>query len=251
MDALTDLITNTIANKTWDHNGGPCTIEPHGNLLCVSQSFQVQCEVKEFLADLRASRRAVPNVVVELQWLWLDNGQYQQLLGGAKPAGDGQTRLAVDAKALERLGRTAPGFRGQIACANGQLVHLATGDRRSIVVNAVPIVGDAGPVGYSPVVRTPNAGVVVQLRASVVPGEATAILDVQSAVTRWGKPQAAAQVGAARGSSPVQQPNIPAQQLATIVRVPLGEPVLLGGMTFRPPGRPAWTRPATTRRSFT
>ena len=85
-------------------------------------------------------------------------------------------------------------------------------------------------------VRTPNAGVVVQLRASVVPGEATAILDVQSAVTRWGKPQAAAQVGAARGSSPVQQPNIPAQQLATIVRVPLGEPVLLGGMTFAPAG---------------
>ena len=39
-----------------------------------------------------------------------------------------------------------------------------------------------------------------------------------------------------RGSSPVQQPNIPAQQLATIVRVPLGEPVLLGGMTFAPAG---------------
>jgi hypothetical protein len=255
MNVLTESITNTVATKTWQENGGVGTISPHGNLLCITQSFQVQCQVKAFLADLRAKRRAVPTVVVDLQWLWLDGGQYEQLLG-AKPSSGARTQLAVDAKALDQLGRKAPGFRGQITCANGQLVHLASGDRRSVIVNTIPIAtgGTDAPIGYGPVVQVPNAGVVIELRPTVVPGGKTATLDVQSIVTRWGKPQTTAHVGAAvppgktvkstaakklavggpagLSSCPVQLPNMPAQQLATTVRVPLGKPVVLGGMTF-------------------
>ena len=120
----------------------------------------------------------MPTVVVDLQWLWLDGAQYEQLMGRSKPAGDGRTRLAVDTKALDLLAHKAPGFRGRIVCANGQLVHLASGDRRSAIVNTIPVVG--GGVGYSPVVQVPNAGVVVELRPTVVPGGTTAIVDVQS-----------------------------------------------------------------------
>ncbi len=179
------------------------------------------------MAELRAKRRAAPTVVVELQWLWLDSGQYEQLLGGAKPS-LAASSLAVDAKTLDLLGRKAPGFRGRIACANGQLVHMAAGDRRSVIVNAVPVVG--GGIGCSPLVQVPNAGVVVQLRPTVQPG-GTALLDVQSLVTRWGTPLPTAHVGAVW---PVQQPVMPAQQFATTVRVPLGKPVILAGMTFAP-----------------
>ena len=182
VDVLMDLITNLVATKTWQDNGGTGTISSlSATAFASARLYQVQCEIKAFLADLRAQRRAVPNVVVELQWLWLDGGQYAQLQGSTKHSDDGITHMTVDAKALERLGRTAPGFRGRIACANGQLVHLASGDRRSIIVNTVAALGG----GHSPVVQTPNAGVVVQLRPSVVPGEKAAIVDLQSAVTRW------------------------------------------------------------------
>jgi hypothetical protein len=248
MEALMDLIRDLVATKSWQENGGNGVISAQDNLLCVSQSFQTQCEVKAFLANLRAKRRAAPTVVVELQWLWLDGGQYGQLLGGAKPSSDGRTQLGVDAKALDLLGRKAPGFRGRIVCANGQLVHLASGDRRSIIVSAIPVVG--GGIGYQPVVQELNAGVIVELRPTVAPGGTMATIDVQSMVTRWGKPQSTAQVGAAwpaniagepattgpagSGSCPVQRPNMPTQQLATTVRVPLGKPVALGGMTFAP-----------------
>jgi hypothetical protein len=254
INSLMDVITSTVATKSWVDNGGTGTISRHGNLLCISQTFRIQCEVKALLAGLRATRREVPTVVVDLQWLWLDGAQCEQLQGGAKPSTAGQTRLSADASALDLLGHKAPGFRGRIVCANGQLVHLASGDRRSVIVSTIPVVGSG--VGYSPVVQVPNTGVVVEVRPTVVPGGTTAIVDVQSIVTRWGKPQATVHVGAAwpssqvsdgtaadkkvtvepagSGSCPVQLPNMPAQQLATTVRVPLGRPVVLGGMTFAP-----------------
>ncbi len=88
-----------------------------------------------------------------------------------------------------------------------------------------------------------------------------ATVDVQSMVTRWGEPQAMADAGAASppsqaaagpnkdvvrqktavdsavsGPCPGQLLNMPAQQFATTVRVPLGTPVVLGGMSFAPAG---------------
>jgi len=254
MDVLMNLITKNVAPATWSEGGGIGTIWSHGNLLCVRQNFQVHREVEAFLADLRAKHRATPTIVVDLHWLWLDGGQYKQLLGDAKPSSNGRSTLGVDAGALDKLGRTAPGFRGRIVCANGQLVHLTSGDRRSIIVNANP-----DGISYQPVAVVPNVGVVVELRPNVGPGGTTATIDVQSIVTRWGKPQATIHVGAAwpskqvttgtnkdavneetsvspAGSSscPVQRPVMPAQQFATTARVPLGKPVVLGGMTFAP-----------------
>ena len=105
-----------------------------------------------------------------------------------------------------------PGFRGRIVCANGQLVHLAAGDRPAVIVSTIPVV--QGVVGYYPVVQVPNVGVVAELRPTVVHGNRAATLDVRSLVTRWAKPQATVYVSAA---APVQRPIMPAEQLATTV----------------------------------
>jgi hypothetical protein len=260
MQELQDMITNEVSPKSWTDGGGNGTISSHGQFLCVTQTFQIQLELKEFLARLRARQRVVPTVVVELQWLWLSNGQYDELVGSGKGSSEVRTRLAVDPKVLKSLDGKVPSFRGRIVCANGQLAHLSAGDRRSLIVGAIPVVGSG--VGYQPLVQTPNLGVVAELRPTVVPGGRIAILDVHSTVTRWGKTQKTALLGggqseltrvakdaklgtsseetsvAPAGSStcPVQQPDIPAQQLATTLRVPLGKPVILGGMTFAPSG---------------
>ncbi len=78
-------------------------------------------------------------MVVDFQWLWLATGPYQQLTGDRASTAD-RAASAVDAKVLGQIAAKAPGFRGRILCANGQLVHLASGDRRSVIVGAIPTV---------------------------------------------------------------------------------------------------------------
>jgi hypothetical protein len=279
-DSLIDLITSTVRPSTWDACGGPGSIQRFRCMIVFAQTREVHREVELLLADLRAKQLASPTLLVELQWLWLDAKQHEQLVGGGKQATDGKHSLAVDAKALEELARTVPGFRGQIACSNAQAVHLASGDRRSVISSTIPVMDRS--VGYQPMIQVPNVGIVVELSPIVAPGATTALLHVQSTVTRWAKPQPPlVHVGASwpphlateggvvapppapadqpgqpgkpaptrymapqeitkepggSASSPIERPQMPAQQLATTLRVPLGKPVIVGAMTFAPEG---------------
>jgi hypothetical protein len=142
-DSLIELITTTVAPKSWDCNGGqgPIAVYPPDLSLVVSQTQEVHGEIAALLAKLRAQRRAItPTVVIDLQWLWLDTTRYGRLLGGKPPAA-GQISLPVDAQILDEVARRAPGFRGRAVCINGQLVHLASGDRRSVISGATPATG--------------------------------------------------------------------------------------------------------------
>jgi hypothetical protein len=279
-DSLIDLITSRVRPSTWDACGGPGSIQRFRCMIVFAQTRDVHRDVELLLADLRAKQLASPTILVELKWLWLDTKQHEQLVGGGKQATDGKHALAVDAKALEQLARTVPGFRGQIACSNAQWVHLASGDRRSVISSTIPVMDRS--VGYQPMIQVPNVGIVVELRPSMAPGATAAMLDVQSTVTRWAKPQPPlVQVGASwpphlateggvvapppapadqpgqpgkpaptrymapqeitkelggSASSPIERPQMPAQQLATTLRVPLGKPVIVGAMTFAPEG---------------
>jgi hypothetical protein len=260
IDAVIDMITSTVQPHTWDSAGGPGTISFFDNLMVVHQTLRIHREIDALLAEIRARRAAVGTLVVELHWLWLDAAQHEDLLIKLKPAKAEYASLVVDANALAQLARKVPGFHGQIACSNGQLVRLASGDRRSVISSAIPVIGSG--VGYQPVIEVPNEGVVLELRANAVHGAEAAVLDVQSAITRWGRQRPTARVGASwppfqsteslndvgktvhettmepggSASAPIDQPNMPAQELATTVRVPLGRPVILGAMTFSPAG---------------
>lgn len=260
-DGVIKMITSTVEPTSWDEVGGPGSITRLGNVLVINQTLRIHGQIAVLLEEVRAKRAAGSAMVVELQWLWLDATQHEQLVGHTRPPAAGRTPLAVDAKALQKLAGEVAGFRGQIGCSNGQLVHLVSGDRKSAFTSAIPVIGSG--VGYQPVVDSPNVGVVVELRASAVPGAEAAILDVQSTVTRWGKMPPSVHVGASwppyqatEGSSSkeghvyqettqepggsssvaVDRPVMPAQQIATTVRVPLGKPVVLGAMTFAPSG---------------
>jgi len=253
---LVDVITNMVQPSTWDSAGGPGSIKVFAQLLVIAQTQAVHREIETLLADIRAKRRAMPTVVVDLKWLWLDQRQYEQLAGG-KQAAPGRTDLALDAKALEQAAGMVGGFRGRIVCQSGQLAHAASGDRHSTITSAIPVVGSG--IGYQPVVQVPNAGVVLELRPTVAPGGETALLDVQSVVTRWdqggpparvgaswppaqvteaaakpGEPQESTQEPGGTATCMVDRPIMPAQQFASTVRVPLGKPVVLGAMTFSP-----------------
>ena len=108
--------------------------------------------------------------------------------------------------------------------------------------------------------RHPNLGVLLQVLPVVDQGSRTAVLSLTSTVTRWGDQPASVSVG---GESPpaeikefgnesetsqvpagsaratVDRPNIAAHQVASSLRVPLGQPILVGGLTLDPTGETA------------
>jgi hypothetical protein len=243
-DSLIDTITTTVHQDTWEATGGCGTIKPYDMFFVINQSQSVHSEVDHLLADLRAKRQAMPIVVVDLLWLWLDKNQYDRLIPAGKTAEAGQTGIVIEQKDLDLTAKTADGIRGRISCVNGQLVHLSSGDRRSFVTGALPATksGDSS----RPLVQYTNAGIVLEIRPTIAPGAKTATVQVQSTCSRWLKPEPAAEGAAASGqgegarradgstSPKLDQSVMPTQQMAATVRVPLGKPVLVGAMTFAP-----------------
>jgi hypothetical protein len=94
----------------------------------------------------------------------------------------------------------------------------------------------------------------LQVTPSLLPGTDTAVIDLQSTVTGWQQPDqpillgsssrpgiketgeqgVSVQVPGGAGFTTVDRVIMPAQQLATTLRVPLGRPVLVGGLTLNP-----------------
>jgi hypothetical protein len=261
---LIDLITNTVAVKTWADNGGTGTVSRYDRMLVISQTQEVHAQVEQLLAELRARRLATPTLSVELHWLWLDAKQRDKLLAGQAKPSAGELSLAVDPERLRQVAREAPGFYGRLACPSGIGTAIAAGDRREIIQNALPAAG-VGAIGYQPVISVPNVGVTAEVRPTFVPGTKTATLDVTSIITRWDPSRKPAIVGAAwpakeqvlawnslpatptqpvvpsvrtvstqggSSSCPVDLPVMPTQQMGTTLHVPLGKPVVVGAMTF-------------------
>ena len=194
-DVLENLITTTIATKTWQENGGTGTISHHSDgVLVISQTRAVHTQIEQLLDELRQRRQAKPAFSVELHWLWLDAKHRGHLLAGRAKASDGQVSLTIDRQRLRQIARDVPGFHAQVASMNGLGTGMEAGDRRSIIMSATPV---AYGVGFQPVVSVPNVGVTAQVRATMVPGTKTAMLDVASIITRWGPERKPAIVSAA------------------------------------------------------
>jgi mRNA interferase MazF len=166
----------------------------------------------DLLETLRATKRAVPTVVVDARWVLLDSE-------------------SLDPVTLEELTGAASGARGRIACTSGQLVHLAAGERRVVATGAVPVVG--GGIGYQPEIATANVGIVLEVRPTVAHDRKTAVLDVRNIVTQWRKPGTPIKVDG-DATARVDRVVMPTQQFAATMRVPIGRPVLIGGITLAP-----------------
>ncbi len=145
----------------------------------------------------------------------------------------------VDRKALAALAGEAERFHGQVSCLNGQTVHIVSGRLHTVLQGGYPVVG-GDAVGYQRMVDTPHVGALLQVTPSLLPGSNTAMVDVGSQVARRTSANAGAPIDAATGTArpaeedglQVERLNVVVQQLATSLRLPLGEPVLVGGLSF-------------------
>ena len=253
---LLRIIPETIAPTTWDGSGGQGSIYGYKNHdFIVNQTRTVHQQIERFMEMInRGGENAAQSMVVEAYWLLLDSSQLERLRSPGKPDGK-QVRLSVNPKVLEELARSAPGLRGQIACFNNQTVHIVAGDRRNVILGSVPVVG--GGVGYQPVTANVNIGALLQVCPAYISGMNSASVDIESTVTGWREglepvrlnsttPPMDVPEDATPGAPSIKEPGntnslivldrvcMPAQQIACTLRVPLGKPVLVGGLTLDP-----------------
>jgi hypothetical protein len=254
VEDLIETIKTIVGPDTWDDVGGWGAISYFSGLLLIRQLPENHEEIDELLETIRSQGGTAQTAIVDAHWLLLDSAELGQLVPPNPSPARGTSRLTVDQAALNKLAGQVPGYRGRLTCFSGQTVHLASGSRRALVTSAIPVVGSG--VGYQPVLAVPNVGVVLQVTPSLLPGMEAAILDVQSTVTGWNEPEQLPFVGSDSpptakleghmgaqtltqepGGSPsvtIDRADVPTHQLAATLRVPLGEPVLVGGLTLQP-----------------
>jgi hypothetical protein len=202
---------------------------------------------------------------VDATWLVLDPTQRDSLQTAAADSAHGPAgATALNTKLFRELAAQSAAFRGRIVCLNGQKVHLTTGSRRVISRNATPTVG-VGAAAYSVLSGVVNVGAVLQVTPSISGDRHSAFVDVQSAITHWGKPGEPIKVTGQSfsGSSDktaggllkqematIDRPNVGTQEWSTTASMPLDVPVLIGSATLTDPNDDAEKLVGAARREL-
>ncbi|MEX2170287.1 MAG: hypothetical protein WD851_13320 [Pirellulales bacterium] len=259
MDDLITVLVATVAPDTWVVNGrGDADVKAFGNSIIVRQTSAVHRQIEQLLQQLRAGSGERKSVSIDARWLLLTSDELDQLM-----AADEAGNATLSRERLAEFTRRPASIRGQTNCFSGQLVYVVSGTKRNIVSGYIPVVGslDDGSeaaqlaslsggakvrfvadvtfkpdaqrnVGYQPIVEKPNVGALLEIRPTLVRDSNTAIVDLKATVT--GSATAAPTVSPAPGPPEIDRVAIQSQVLATTLRVPLGEPVLVGGLTYAP-----------------
>jgi hypothetical protein len=185
---------------------------------------------------------------------------------------DQQALPEVDRKRLAEFTRRPGSIRGITTCFSGQLVYIVSGTRQNVVSGYIPVVGslDApnrteqlaseqhqslvrlvsdrsavlsnsdSQVGYQPVIEKPNLGALLEIRPTRSPSNGqspSAVVDLKSTITSPARPQPELDGNAqsAAIAPVVDRIAIETQEFATTLRMPLGKPILVGGLTYAPP----------------
>ena len=261
IDSLIKLMQDMVDPPSWrDAGGSEGSVRQFGSLLIVTQTEENHREIQSLIDGIR--KEVGPTRMVNVRADWVLVGP-DELRGLVKPAAAGNesardagqaaakpSSQEVDRGALDKLWGQTVHYRASVTGFNGQTVHVTSGRGRTVVTGLEPAVGTGvGLFGL----RTSlvQAGATLQVTPSVTPDGKSAVLDVRSVVSDWDTPGAPIKApaptttgpmveegrlvkGMAAEAPPVDRINVLAQQLRTTLRVPLGKPVLVGGMTLEP-----------------
>ena len=264
MDDLLRVLTTTIAATTWSDVGGTGNVQPLGSSLVVWQSQAVHEQIEDLLKQLRAVSGERKTLTIDARWLLLNSDDLDQVI---LPNQNGPPK--VNRTLLANLTRRPTSLRGITTCFSGQTVYLVSGTRRNVVSSYIPVVGsldrpngnerfavrqngavmrfaadvpgfgggNESRVGYQPVVTTHNFGALLEIRPTTVRGTDMAVVDLKSTLTVSGEPSGKTASRSLLAPSPpiVDRIAIETQELATTLRMPLGQPILVGGLTYVSP----------------
>ncbi len=270
MDDLRNAITSVVEPTSWDEVGGPGSVEQLGTSLMIRQTATVHEQIESLLTQLRAETGERQNVAVDARWLFLDSDELDQLIS---PDQEGRPRidremLATFTRRPSSIRGLTKCFSGQLVYLvsgtqqnvvssyipivgsldrpqrqNAQYASLGGGARYTFTaqnplggLQPEASGGSRRSVGYQPVVEKPNFGALLEIRPTLISGEEAAIVDLKSTLTGPAEPLARSIVQRAPEhlAPEVDRVATTNHELATTLRIPLGEPVLVGGLTFVP-----------------
>lgn len=216
-----------------------------GNTLAIAQTDESHARTQRFLAAMREVTRPVH---VDAFWLILAPDDVARLLKDPKPAA--AAGAEVDAAALAAITDRRLHARGAVSCVSGQRVQLLAGRVRTVVIDQTSLVG-TGATAYDPEVENLLAGTTLQIRPMLADGKAR--VDVVVSGGDWTEPAPPVRVahhqavyapatqptdlsvsGRYEADAVIDRVNMSIHHLATTVRLPLGRPTLIGGMTVEP-----------------
>jgi hypothetical protein len=261
MDDLKRVLVSTVAADSWAENGsGEGEVQSLGTALVVWQSPEVHEMIHGLLRQIRLGVGDRKTMTVDARWIFVNSDELDRLM-----VSDQQGVPTVDRDVLAEFSRRAGSIRGITNCFSSQLVYLVSGVRRNVVSGYIPVVGQVGPpadieqlasspsrslvqfasdsstleggngaqVGYQPIVDKPNLGVLLEIRPTYLRDAGDAIVDLKSTLTNADEQV----LPAGNGTMPptVDRIAIGTHEFATTLRMPLGKPVLVGGLTQVPP----------------
>ena len=233
---LSDLLVETIDPPSWVQNGGSIgSVRALGGMLIISQSPANHDALAKLLGEIRTESSKL--VTVHAHWVLLQSEELEAL-AGKRDEKQSSAAQEIDSSALSKLGSKVVHYRGQTSCFNGQTVHLVSGRGRTAITKVTAVTGDN--VGlYDPDAQVVQSGAMLQITPMLSQDGKQAVVDLQSVVSEWDPAPAGMEVKEpstrpSAATATLDRVNVLVQQLRTTVQVPVGKPVLVGGMTFEP-----------------
>lgn len=253
MNSLIETITSTIDPDGWADVGGPSTIAPVGSSLLISTTGETHAKLTALIDLFRQRWGSLRTISVHAHWLWLTPSQVEAAL--PTPANDAahkQTSLnSLDPESWKKLLTAAEqnaarnSYHAIVTCYNGQTVATQAGSQRLAVIGLMPVTtsGENASVSYTPQLRTIHDGATLQVTPLATRHVKYVVLDVHSRVNllppvaplakeEEAKPFAAVNNDPRRLVEALDRGSVQTQRIETTLRVPVGQPTLIGGMTF-------------------
>lgn len=233
-DEILKVIVDTVAPETWRDNGGNVgSVRLMSGLLIVSQTPDNQKLIQALFSQLREESSHMVTVVA--RWVLLDSAQLEQYAQPLKQAEGTAAIETINLGALEKA-NVALKYRAQITCFNGQTVHLTSGRARTVVTGLEALVGQGG-AAYQPDASAVQDGISLQLTPMLPVGSPTALVEIDNVVSSWNglapaPPAPTSQPTNMEAPGTLDRVDIAVQHLHTTVAVPVGKPILVGGLSM-------------------
>lgn len=220
---LRDLIKSIVGGEmAWVDGGGRGQINYLDGTFIIYQTHANHKETRAFLAQLRAARRRAGidrPVSIDARWVTAD--------GLLSATGNGSHLPA--ALTTAQLAALTVVHHGRIACFNRRRVSVSGGSGELVVTGIEPVVSE-NVAAERPVVRMVHWGPILDITASIGRDGRTATAAIRSTVSA---PAHAAAGGTndREANGAVDALHFTIATLKTDVEIPLGRPVLVGGLT--------------------
>ncbi|QDU89182.1 hypothetical protein Pla175_25690 [Pirellulimonas nuda] len=274
IDAIIEAMTGAIEPESWAVNGeGDASVAVLGRMLVVSQTQDVHQQIESFLQLVRQNAEGRRTVGIDARWLMLTSDDLAKLTDQEQGAGpllvnkaplEEFTRRSTSRRAITNC------FSGQLVhVVSGTRKNVVTGfipvvgdladpgvagrlaqaaPRRSpfrtVQFSSGQGVSDSGfaeapssNVGYQPLVQSEVFGVVLEIRpTTIAENQDEVIVDLSSTLKSQASSEPAGPPAlAARSLAPqIDRVEVNTAHLATTFIMPLGKPVLVGGLSYLP-----------------